>query len=113
MASLPFLFIAALFTLNPVTVDVYPPFGMAPASFRIRVMAPRHAANRAICYGVEGPELKRSCFTLEGAQAQRIWTVFWELRAPGEYEASATLTRIEDGREKYYRARRPFQVIGF
>lgn len=108
---IPFLFVAAL-TLNPVTLSLYPQLAHAPATFRLTVMVPRHAENRQICYSVDGPELKRSCLTLNGAEDRRVWTVYWSLRTAGEYEAVATLTRIEAGRERLYVDRRPFRVIG-
>lgn len=110
--SLPFLFIAALFTLNPVTLSVYPAFALQPATFRITVLAPRHAANRRLCFGYDGPELKQSCLDLDGANDRRVWTVYWDLRTGGEYEAVALLTRVQDGQTKQYRDARPFRVIG-
>ena len=113
MGSVPFLFIAALFFVpNPVTLDVYPPVAMAPATFRFRVIAPRHIDNRVICWGYDGPQLKRSCLTLDGQYDRRVWTVYWDLRVGGEYEASAMLTRVEDGRVKRYSDARYFRVIG-
>ncbi len=108
----PFLFVAALYTLNPVTLSLYPKFAMAPATFRITVMAPRNAANRLVCFQVDGPELRKSCMSLDGENSQRVWSVYWELRTSGEYVAEATLTRMEDGKTKTYVDRQPFRVIG-
>lgn len=109
----PFLFVAAMFTLNPVTVSVYPSFAMVhAASFRITVMVPRHLDNRHLCFGVTGPEDKKSCLTLDGFQARKTWTVYWTLRTAGEYQAMADLTRIEAGNERHYVSQQPFRVIG-
>ncbi len=113
MTYFPFLFVAALYSLNPVTLSIHPPASMAPATFRITVLVPRHLDNRKICYGVDGPELKNSCFTLDGWQARRTWTVYWSLRVAGEYEATADLLRIEGGKEKHYVQRQAFRVVGF
>lgn len=110
--SFPFLFVAALYTLHPTTISVYPAVAMAPATFRITVLVPRHLENRQICFGVDGPELKRSCVQLDGFNARRSWTVYWELRGSGEYMASAVLTRMTDGREKTFRNEQPFRVLG-
>lgn len=107
-----FLFVAALYTLNPVTISIYPQFAMSPATFRITVMVPRHLENRQICYSVDGPEFKKSCVSLDGWQARRTWTVFWDLRTGGEYEAVAVLTRITEGRTEQFRSQQPFRVIG-
>lgn len=109
-----FVFIAALYSLNPVTISVYPPVAThTAATFRITTMVPRHFDNRNVCFGVDGPELKRSCFTLDGWQSRRTWTVYWTLESAGEYLASADLTRIEGGKEKHYASSQPFRVIGF
>ena len=113
MPSLPFLFIAALYAVSPLTLTVYPPVSHAPASVRIRVVTERHAANRSLCYGYDGPQFKRSCLELDGAHDRRSFTVFWELRQDGEYEAQAVLTRIEDGRISRYTDQQPFRVVGF
>lgn len=110
--TLPFLFVAALYWLSPVTLSVYPPFGMAPASFRALVMVPRDKGNRKICYGFDGPEYKQSCVQLDGDQARRVYTAYWNIRTAGEYEASAVVTRIENGKEKTYTDTRPFRVLG-
>lgn len=112
MSSWPFLFVAALYSLNPITISVYPRFSLPPATFRITVLVPRHADNRRACWAIDGPELKRSCIDLAGVESRRAWTVYWDLRSVGEYEASATLTRMEDGRERYYVSRQGFQVLG-
>lgn len=107
-----FVFIAALYTLNPLTISVYPPVSMAPATIRITVMVPRHVANRWLCFGVDGPELKRSCLELDGEASRKVWTVYWAFRSVGTYEASAVLTRLVDGRVTHVADRQPFQVIG-
>ena len=112
MTNYPLLLIFALWSLNPVTVSVYPHFAMRPATFRITVLVPRHEQNRRLCYETTGPEDKRSCFSINGADDRRAWTVYWEIRTAGEYTASAILTRSEQGREKTYRDDQPFRVIG-
>jgi hypothetical protein len=113
VASWPWIFIAALYALPaPVTVSVYPTFGMPPAMFRITVLAPRHAENRLLCFAADGPELRRSCQTLHGEASQRVWTVYWTVRTPGAYVAEAILTRMEDGRARIYVSREPFRVVG-
>jgi hypothetical protein len=109
----PLLLVFALFTLNPITISVYPQFAMTPATFRITVLVPRHAENRNLCFGVSGPEDKKSCLSLDGEQARRTWTVYWTLRGSGEYEAVADLTRNEAGQIRHYVERQPFRVIGY
>lgn len=113
MPSLPFLFIAAFFTLTPVTLSIYPPVSMAPATFRIRTIIDRHEANRTLCVAYEGPEYKRSCFPIDGAQSARVFQSYWNLRVSGEYEAVADLTRMEAGTERHYVERHAFRVLGF
>lgn len=108
----PFLLIFALYSLNPVTVSIYPRFAMSPATFRLTVLVPRHAENRRACWQVDGPELKASCVQLDGLEARRSFTVYWDLRTAGDYTASAILTRMEQGREKTYRDDQPFKVLG-
>lgn len=105
------LLIGALY-VNPVTISVYPAVGLPPATFRITVLVPRHAANRRLCYQTDGPELKRSCIDLAGEDARRVFTVYWELRTSGEYEASATLTRNVEGRNQVHVSRQAFRVLG-
>lgn len=112
MSWFPFLFVAALYTLHPVTISVYPHFAMSPATFRITVLVPRHPQSRRICFGVDGPELKKSCEDLAGWESRKSWTVYWSLRSPGDYEATAILTRNEQGRDKQYRSVQPFRVLG-
>jgi len=107
------LFVAALYTLNPVTISIYPPASMAPATVRITVLVPRHLDNREVCYGFSGPEDKKSCLTLDGWQARRTWTVYWPIRTAGEYLAEATLTRVTEGKTQTYRQQAPFRVVGF
>lgn len=112
MASVPFLLIFALFTLNPVTISVYPQFAMTPATFRVTVLVPRHVENRLMCYSVDGPELRRSCISLDGEHSQRVWTSYWELRTSGDYVANAELTRVHLGKTERHTDRQPFRVIG-
>jgi len=107
------LFVAALYTLNPVTISIYPPASMAPATVRITVLVPRHLDNREVCYGFSGPEDKKSCLTLDGWQARRTWTVYWPIRTAGEYLAEATLTRVTEGKTQTYRQPAAFRVLGF
>ena len=113
MSTFPFLFVAALFFVPPVSLSVHPAFALAPATFRILVIVPRDARNRQACWGFTGPEDRKSCVQLDGDQARRTYTVYWNVRTAGEYLASAILTRSEDGRERIYREDRPFRVIGF
>lgn len=115
----PFLFVAALYSaaLNPVMLTVYPPFSLPPATFRITVLAPRHADNRNLCLSIADADddrnyLRRSCQSMAGELERKVRTVYWDLRSPGEYVAVADLTRMEDGREKHYVSRQPFRVLG-
>jgi hypothetical protein len=109
----PCLFVDALYAnIAPVSISLAPPFSLAPATFRITVIVPRHPENRRICFGVSGPEDKKSCMDLPGFEARRSWTVYWSLRTAGEYQAEAVLTRIEQGKEQRYRDVRSFRVIG-
>jgi hypothetical protein len=113
MTGWPFLLIAALYASVPaVTISIAPPFSLAPATFRITVIVPRHPDNRKICFSVEGPEMKRSCEDLPGFEARRTWTVYWSLRTAGEYQAEAELTRMESGKAQHYRDVRSFRVLG-
>lgn len=110
---MPFLFVWAIFALSPVTISVFPPAQLPPAPFRVRAIVARHADNRRLWIEIDGPEYKRSLFEIEGAQAQRVFEpVRVELRAAGEYVATATLVRIEGGRERNFIARQPFRVLG-
>jgi hypothetical protein len=116
--DLPFLFVAALFALHPVTVSVYPTVSLAQhATFRLTVMAPRHEDNRELCLGYRHPGplepwQRRSCQSMDGIHATRTRTVYWDVRMSGEFEAVADLKRIEAGREKHYIDSRPFRVVG-
>ena len=109
-----FLFVAALYALpGPLTLTIYPYFSNSPATFRVTVMAPRHAGNRLVCWSVDGPEFRKSCHSLDGENAQKVWTVYWSLRTAGDYVAEAVLTRVEDGQTRTYKDSHPFRVIGF
>lgn len=115
--SWPFLFVAALYTLNPVTLTVYPPFGLPPATFRITVLTPRHADNRNLCISFADVDddrapIRRSCQSMAGDLERRVRTVYWDVRSAGEYVAVADLTRMEQGRETHYVQRQPFRVLG-
>lgn len=117
--KLPFLFIAAMYALMPATVNlsVYPTVAMPPATFRVLVIVPRHAENRQLCvaYSLSTDPLvpiRRSCQSMSGEQERRVRTLYWDVREAGEYEASATVTRMTDGRERVYTERQPFRVIG-
>ena len=112
MATWPFLFVAALYSLNPVTVSVYPSVSMSPATYRITVLVPRHFDNRRICFGYSGNEGRTSCVDLEGWTSRRSWTVYYDIRTAGEYQAEAVLTRITEGREQIHRSQQPFRVVG-
>jgi hypothetical protein len=109
----PFLFIAALYTLTPVTLTVHPRVGMAPSTFRVTVIVPRHFDNRRICFGYSGNEDRKSCLDLEGWTSRRTWTVYYDIRTAGEYVAEAILTRVTDGREETFQQSQPFRVVGF
>ena len=112
MSSYPLLLVFALYSLNPITVSVYPAFAMAPATFRITVLVPRHLENRKLCLSYDGGEMRRSCHDLQGFNSRRSWTVYWGVRTAGEYSASAELTRMENGKERIYRTAQAFRVIG-
>lgn len=98
--------------VEPVTISVYPQFGMRPATFRVRVQIARSADNRSLCLSYTGPDYYNSCHTIDGEQEPRSATAFWYMRVPGAYTASADLTRIEGGTERHYLARQDFQVLG-
>lgn len=110
----PFLFVAALYALSPISIQVYPPFSMAPATFRILVIVPRDASNRNLCYAYGASDVidRRSCLSLDGERAKRSYITYWNIRAPGDYTATAVLTRMEDGKAKLYIDRQPFHVLG-
>lgn len=110
----PFLFVAALYALSPISIQVYPPFSMAPATFRILVIVPRDASNRNLCYSYGTNDVidRRSCLSMDGENAKRAYTTYWNIRTPGEYTATAVLTRMENGKEKVYSDRAPLRVIG-
>lgn len=112
--SLPLLFVAALYFLNPLTLSVYPQLSGSPATFRFLVIVPRDASNRGLCYSYEldGLAARKSCTTLDGTNARRVYTSYWDVRVPGEYVARAELTRMVDGRAKIVSASQPFRVIG-
>lgn len=115
MEVVPFLLIMAMFTLNPITLSVYPQFSLSrPATFRLAVLTPRHTDNRNVCldYRLVGDAdpVRSSCQSMDGANGARVRTVYWDVRAAGEYEAVATLTRMEAGRERLYVDRRSFRV---
>lgn len=112
--SLPLLFVAALYFLNPLTLSVYPQLSGSPATFRFLVIVPRDATNRHLCYGYsrDGLDDRKSCLSLDGAKAKRAYWTYWHIRTAGEYTATAILTRMEDGREKTYASHQPFRVVG-
>lgn len=113
MPELPFLFIAALFALNPLTLTVSPVTSVAPVTVRVRVITERHADNRALCVSYDGPEYKRSCHTLNGSDDARTWTLYWAFRIGGEYRAVAELIRVEQGQTRQYVVAQAFQIIGW
>src|SRR5689334_2113840 len=101
--KLPFLFVAALYALMPapVTLFIRPTFSMAPASFQATILIERHDGNRLLKVEYDGPEYKSSEYQLDGATSKRAFQPrVWELRSAGEYLATATLTRIVEGKEK-------------
>lgn len=113
MLKIPLLLtIGAMFTLNPLTLSLYPPVSMAPATVRITVLAPRNPGNRLLCWQVDGPEFRKSCRSLDGENAPRVWSVYWNLRTSGEYVAEAVLTRVTEGKTQTYRETQPFRVVG-
>jgi hypothetical protein len=114
MGSFPtFLLVGAMWFLpSPLSLSVYPAFGMAPATFRFLVIVPRDARNRQLCYGYSGSEDRKSCVQLDGDQARRTYTAYWSLRTAGEYQAVATVTRNEGGQIKSYVETQPFRVLG-
>lgn len=111
---MPFLLVWAIFALSPVTISVVPAFSAAhPAQFNARATIERHADNRLLELAFDGPEYKFTAFQIDGAQPQRVFApVRVEFTAPGEYLATATLTRIEGGRAHHYVASQPFRVLG-
>jgi hypothetical protein len=109
---LPFLFIAALYLYSPLTLNVYPTVSAAPATFRFLIIVPRDKSNREICFGYSGNEDRKSCTTLDGENSRRVYTTYWNIRAAGEYTATAELTRMEDGQRKRVTQSQPFRVIG-
>lgn len=97
---------------EPVTINVYPPATMVPGTFRVRIQIAHHPENRALCWVYDGPQRNRFCWELHGLAAPKTETVFWFLRVPGAYIASADLTRMEGGTERHYIARQTFDVLG-
>ena len=113
MPSIPLLLIWPLFVAlgaaPAVAISVYPLVGMAPNTFRVRVIIPRHADNRGLCLSYAGPEWKRSCMGLEGDQAGSTFTKYWFMRVPGAYDAVADLSRVTG---QHLVARQTFEVLG-
>lgn len=116
MKNIPLLLMAGAiyaFLPPPVSLNVWPGFAqMAPATFVFVVIAPRHPDNRGACFEYDGPERKSFCWTLDGEKARRTWRFEWPLRTSGEYTATATVTRSEQGTDKQYRSVQPFRVLG-
>lgn len=103
----------ALLESKPVTLSVWPGYAqMHPATFVFVVIIPRHEDNRQACLAYEGPESRSFCWTMNGANERRSWRIEWAIRAPGEYAVAASLTRIEEGRERRYIEGRTVQVLG-
>lgn len=100
--------LAALQTA-PIRISVYPNAGF-PSTFRILIRTARHADNRELCFKL--PPDRESCHEVHGEAEPRSWTIYYEVRNPGSYTASADLTRIEQGQARHYVARAEFQVLG-
>lgn len=98
--------------VEPIAISVFPAVAMVPNTFRVRIKIAKHPDNRALCWAYDGPQHQRFCWSLAGDTAPKVETVFWFLRIPGVYGATADLTRIEFGKERHYVARQEFQVLG-
>lgn len=120
MSFPPLLIVWALYTLNPVTISVYPAFTIEGGGIRVRAIIERHAQNRSLVLEAVRFQIfqeRRTPFQLDGAQRQRVFTptnacICWQDLPAGEYDAVATLTRMEDGKARIYRSVQPFRVIG-
>lgn len=120
MSLPPVLLVFALFTLNPVTISVYPPFIHEGGGIRVRAIIERHAQNRSLVLEAVRFHVfqeRRTPFEIHGAQSQRVFTptnacICWMDLPAGEYDAVAILTRMEDGHAHRYRSVQPFRVIG-
>ena len=66
-------------------------------TIRVKITIPKNAQNRAVCVAVDGPMYRSSCFEHVGLEAAS--RVEWTIRGldPGEYDATATLERVEEG----------------
>ena len=119
------IFLALVWRADPlappppeVEIDVYPPFAMAPASFRVRAIIEPHPDNRALFLNYESAgTFKSSYFQIDGAQRQRVFQptnacACWLDLPSGEYVASATLIRMTQGRARTLSAHMPFRVLG-
>lgn len=120
MPSLPFLFVAALFALNPITISVYPAVTMPSGGIRVRAIIERNPDNRQLRLValLDGTfEMRATPFQIDGAQSQRVFSPTntcgcWFDLPSGEYQAVAELTRMEHGRERRYSVRENFRVLG-
>lgn len=95
--------------IEPVRISVYPQAAF-PSTFRILIRTAQHPDNRQLCFELQ--PLRKSCHAVDGEHEPRSWTIFYEIRSPGNYTATADLLRVEGGREKHYLASSNFQVLG-
>lgn len=112
MITFPWLFIAALYTINPISLSVWPGFAQVqPATFTFVVRIQRDPQNRTACFVTDGPERRSSCWLMDG-QSQQSYRFERTFRVGGEYEATAIVTRDVQGQEQSFTEARPFRVIG-
>lgn len=94
MLFLSFVFVAGL------QVRVTPQVAIAPAKVRITATIPADAKNRGFCIAaaLEGNTVRRSCESLEGAEAPETYVIEWQepLREGGEYVISLDVFEGDD-----------------
>lgn len=101
---------------EPVFLKIYPPNSLAGingATIWIDYRIYPHPDNRSymVRWGDEGGEWGGTGRSLEGENEPYVFPRVWVERLyEGQYEVRLTLTRVENGREKEYRALAKFSV---
>jgi len=103
---------------EPITLKVYPTNSFAGTNgttIRIEYRIAPHPGNRSywISWSDEGGEWGGTGRSLDGDNEPYVFPqVFVSYLYAGQYEVRLILTRIENGKEKEYRAIQKFTVLG-
>ncbi|MBI2068909.1 MAG: hypothetical protein HYT67_02310 [Candidatus Yanofskybacteria bacterium] len=103
---------------EPVALKVFPLIsfaGISEVTIRIDYRIAPHPGNRSywISWSDEGGEWGGTGRSLDGDNEPYVFPqVFVSYLYAGQYEIRLTLTRIENGKEKEYRAIQKFTVLG-